>query len=430
MKKDKKDPALKKKIIAAVVVIALLAAAAAIAGHVLKKPAEEPIPEAEELQPVFADPFPGSLEEAARLVNQKLILIKGDARYHVEPTEEAWSCETVIGAFTDAQNSKLKDRFDRLAKEHSADLSQEGPAAALFGALLDAGLPEAQSYTADKTDAGVFQITLSFGAQAFDGLETDDKTFSQTLDNAFGAVIENASARVLPVGLDIYAEINGYNGLLTNLRIIRKYRADASGTFTGDFADIGEGECGCFMDRSSSYRIWRDGVFVENKILQIKPGGHKNLKYTVNLPEGKTDADYTVSFRSSDPDFLTVDEKGRMDGVSASPYSAMVTVTLTFTDGTVYFDMCEVYVTVAVKGVTLTPETLVLKPEETAVLSAAVTPAVATIKDIIWLSENESVAVVDASGTVTAVAAGETKIFAVTKDGQYRKSCTVTVEGE
>ena len=57
----------------------------------------------------------------------------------------------------------------------------------------------------------------------------------------------------------------------------------------------------------------------------------------------------------------------------------------------------------AVKGVTLTPETLVLKPEEVAVLSAAVTPADATIKDIVWLSENESVAVVDASGTVTAV---------------------------
>ena len=428
-KENKKSA--RTKIIAAVIVIALLAAAAAVAGHVLKKPADEPIPEVDELQPVFADLFPDTLDEASRLLNQKLILIKGDARYHVDAQNESWACDGIAGETTEAKQKLITDTFANTAKAHSSALSAEDPAAAaLFGALLEAGLPEAQSYTAEKTDSGIFKFTFTFGAQALSSLETAQDKFKDLFAEGYGMLLTELKKDVIPAGLQINAEINGYNGLLTNLSIIRKYRADAVVDMADASSENSAVQVGCFLTQNVTYSIRRDGVFVDNKILQIKPGKHKDLKYTVNLPQGKTEADYTVTYRTSDPGVLTVDENGRMEGVTASPVSALVYVTLTFTDGTVYFDMCEVYVTVPVKGVTLTPETLSMKTGQTAVLTAAVAPADATITDIIWVSENEAVAAVDENGKVTAVAAGETKIFAVTKDGQYRKSCMVTVAGE
>ncbi len=421
----------RKKVVAALIVIALFAAAGAVAGHVLKKPEAEPIPEVDELQPVFADPFPDTPDEAARLLNQKLILIKGDARYHVDAREESWACDSIVGELTEAKQKLISDTFAKTAKAHSAALPADDPAAAaLFGALLESGLPEAESYTAEKTESGVFRFTFHFGAGALDPLETAQDTFKDVFAEAFTMLLTRADKDAIPVGLQISAEINGYNGLLTDLTVARRYRADAAVDIADASSENSKVQAGCFLTQSISYSIRRDGVFVDNKIMQLRPGKHKNLKYTVNLPEGKTDADYTVTYRTSDPGVLTVDETGKMEGIAASPVSALVYVTLTFTDGTVYFDMCEVYVTVPVKGVTLTPETLALKPEETAVLTASVTPADATITDIVWVSENTDVAAVDENGKVTAIAAGETKIFAVTKDGQFRKSCIVTVEGE
>ena len=60
-------------------------------------------------------------------------------------------------------------------------------------------------------------------------------------------------------------------------------------------------------------------------------------------------------------------------------------------------------------------------------LSAKLKPDNATVKDIIWLSEDESIATVDENGNVTAESIGSVKIIAVSKDGFLRDSCEVTV---
>lgn len=74
------------------------------------------------------------------------------------------------------------------------------------------------------------------------------------------------------------------------------------------------------------------------------------------------------------------------------------------------------------------PETLDLEVDATSQLTATVTPADATYKDVTWSSDNEEVATVDASGNVTAVAPGSTVIKATCKDDRTKTAtCTVNV---
>lgn len=69
-----------------------------------------------------------------------------------------------------------------------------------------------------------------------------------------------------------------------------------------------------------------------------------------------------------------------------------------------------------------------LKANENIVLTTTIYPEDTFDKSIIWSSENESVAIVDEAGVVTAIAPGETYIFATC--GNAQASCLVTVEEE
>ncbi len=81
------------------------------------------------------------------------------------------------------------------------------------------------------------------------------------------------------------------------------------------------------------------------------------------------------------------------------------------------------------KGVSLTPSVLTLKPGESRQLSAEVTPENASDQTITWSSSNDAVVSVEA-GVVTAVKAGTAKITVTTVSGGYTAECDITVEEE
>ncbi len=83
--------------------------------------------------------------------------------------------------------------------------------------------------------------------------------------------------------------------------------------------------------------------------------------------------------------------------------------------------------TVAVTSVTVNPTSIELKVGATSKLTATVTPNDATNQKVTWTSSNVSVATVDASGTVTAVAEGTATITVTTEDGKKTATCQVTV---
>lgn len=63
----------------------------------------------------------------------------------------------------------------------------------------------------------------------------------------------------------------------------------------------------------------------------------------------------------------------------------------------------------------------------TAVLTATVAPANATVKTLIWTSDDSGIASVSRTGIVTAVSVGTTKIHATSVDGNHSAEVTVTV---
>lgn len=63
----------------------------------------------------------------------------------------------------------------------------------------------------------------------------------------------------------------------------------------------------------------------------------------------------------------------------------------------------------------------------TAKLTATIAPADATVKTLVWTSDDPGIASVSRTGIVTAVSVGTTKIHATSVDGNHSAEVTVTV---
>lgn len=80
-----------------------------------------------------------------------------------------------------------------------------------------------------------------------------------------------------------------------------------------------------------------------------------------------------------------------------------------------------------VSGIEVSPTSLSLLDDETAVLTATVSPVDATVPDVVWSSSDPLIATVDQSGTVTAVGFGFVTVTATSVDGGYTADCSVAV---
>lgn len=130
--------------------------------------------------------------------------------------------------------------------------------------------------------------------------------------------------------------------------------------------------------------------------------------------------DKTLSWSSSDDKVATVSDAGLVTGVA----EGTADITVRCGDKS---DVCRVSVKIIpVESITLSKTSVTLVEGEICQLTATVNPSDATYKDVVWASDNESVATVDASGTVTAVAGGEAVIKAAC--GDVFAECIVTVE--
>ncbi len=162
------------------------------------------------------------------------------------------------------------------------------------------------------------------------------------------------------------------------------------------------------------------GISLNNTSMTLKYGTTATLT-PVFTPTNATIK--TVTWSSSDTSVVTVSSTGVLNPIA----DGTATITVTSTDGG-YTATCAVTVIHAVTGVTLDKTSFMLKigdPDVT--LTATVAPTDATLKDIVWASSSPSIATVDASGKVHAVAAGTAIISATTKDGAKVAKCTVTV---
>ncbi len=96
--------------------------------------------------------------------------------------------------------------------------------------------------------------------------------------------------------------------------------------------------------------------------------------------------------------------------------------------GVVTFDFMGGGATVAVSGVSVSPDQVVMKAGQTQTLSATVTPTDASNKSVKWSSSNTSIATVSSSGVVEAIAEGVVTITVTTEDKGFTATANITVE--
>lgn len=130
-----------------------------------------------------------------------------------------------------------------------------------------------------------------------------------------------------------------------------------------------------------------------------------------------------LSYSSSDPDVVMVDEHGNLVAVNAGTAE----VALSSEDGKIY-DSGVITVVVTPTGISV-PDSVTLSMGDNinASIEATVTPEDATDVVIEYSSSDEAIATVDNTGYITAIAAGEADVTAIIADTGLAATCHVIV---
>lgn len=156
---------------------------------------------------------------------------------------------------------------------------------------------------------------------------------------------------------------------------------------------------------------------------QYKLGLGKTFQLKAEITNS-TASDKDVEWYSSDESIVTVDQNGKIKGISLG----YATITAMALDGSDVEATCEIRVVTEVTGMTMNYTTITLIQGNTFQLEAAIRPADATYQTAAWKSDDSNIAMVDDDGIVTAISPGTTWITAEARDssGKYCK-CYVTV---
>lgn len=172
-------------------------------------------------------------------------------------------------------------------------------------------------------------------------------------------------------------------------------------------------------------------VTLDQTSLTLEKGGTETLTATVTK-DGTEVSRPTIVWSSSDTSVATVDTSGNVTTVSAG--TATITATYTHTDDNGdskdYTATCSVTVTKpTATGITLNITNKTLDVKDSVKLTASFLPADAE-GTVTWSVEDPTIATVDDSGKVTAVAPGITTVTASLKDKtDATATCEVTVSG-
>lgn len=159
-------------------------------------------------------------------------------------------------------------------------------------------------------------------------------------------------------------------------------------------------------------------VTLSQSELKLNKGDKGKLVMTV------TPADFTdeVTWKSSDPDVVTVDDSGQISAKSVGEATVKVQV------GNVSAS-CSVTVVQPVTSISLDKKSLEMDALDTYQLTARVSPSDAADKSVRWSSSDEKIASVDENGLVTALKKGNATITVEAQDGSgVSSTCSVTVK--
>ncbi|EMA2752287.1 Ig domain-containing protein [Escherichia coli] len=136
----------------------------------------------------------------------------------------------------------------------------------------------------------------------------------------------------------------------------------------------------------------------------------------------------TFTWESEDQKIATVDvSTGLVTGIKEGKVRITVTESETKKSASVELSVLPPD-PIAVKSVTITPQTTSVETKKTVQLNVTFTPENPTNKNVIWASKNQNFATVDQStGLVTGVAQGTATIEVTSADGGHKATATVNV---
>lgn len=210
---------------------------------------------------------------------------------------------------------------------------------------------------------------------------------------------------------------------LNRLVYSRSCSVELTVDFIGELAAFGTQKICFTVNCSEEFAFSRASFNISKDVYFIEKGDSDEINRKVNSDESVQDI--KLSWESSDPTILTVDEKGFFKGKKISDKPVTVTGTYVY-NGVTYTDKCIFYVRKPVDSVKLSEKELELKVGEEASLEALIKPKDSTLKDVYWFTTDPAVVTVE-DGTVKAVAPGEAAVYVITFDGNFKKSCPVTV---
>lgn len=164
-------------------------------------------------------------------------------------------------------------------------------------------------------------------------------------------------------------------------------------------------------------------IALSHSTLELDEGTAGALSATVS-PENADNPKFIWS--SSDSNIATVSDNGEVNAMK--PGEAVIFATAM--DGGAK-DSCVVtvkHVAVPVTGLTMLDNDIVIYPGDVYSAVARIEPANADNRMIIWTVDDPSVADVSPEGIITAVAEGRTTLNAVSEEGGYEGTCSITVE--
>ncbi len=274
-----------------------------------------------------------------------------------------------------------------------------------------------QGVGVDETDSNVFtSFNMHYVPDVIDGIVAElSESFTVT------------SFEIVPQEFFLAAKSDRCMKKLLNYDIERNYRVTLDLEAKGDFAGATMSQLMFNCRVTENYEYTWAGISFTQESMSVAPGEEAPLSLLAVIND---DSEYEISFESSDETICTIDDAGYVKGLKESRTPAVIRVKLTYL-GEVYEAECNVYVKTAVKSIKISDGKMTLKKGETATVSASVQPADATVTDVIWVSENDSIATVKQTGegaVITATGLGETTVIAVSADGYFRDSCKVTVK--
>ena len=184
-----------------------------------------------------------------------------------------------------------------------------------------------------------------------------------------------------------------------------------SGTYAENFAN----------DNSITFKAINSPA-TSVKLNHTKYNLAKNATLQMTAAITPVDSTDELTWISSNEEIATVDEKtGLVKAIDVGNTEIIALIG----DKTA---ICELIVYRGVTGVGINVTSKELGVGDTLQLIANISPSDATNKNVIWRSSEETVAEVDDNGLVTALSLGTADITVKTEDGEYEKTCSITVK--